>query len=96
MMIHLKHSKTDPLEGWIHVVFRLYTGGEFCLITAMLGYLARRPRDPGFLFLFQVGTLCQELVFVMRAAAGSYDCWGRHYRVQWPVFALELQQQPHK
>ena len=55
MMIRLKRSKTDPFGAGFTLHFGR-TGDELCPISAMLGYLARRPPDPGFLFLFRDGT----------------------------------------
>ena len=73
MTICLKRSKTDPFGAG----FTLHlgrTGDDLCPIAAMLGYLARKPPGPGFLFRFQDGTplsrtrLCQERRQALTAA----------------------------
>ena len=73
MMIRLKRSKTDPFGAGFTLHFGP-TGDELCPISAMLDYLARRPPDPGFLFLFRDGTplsrarLCRDLRLALMTA----------------------------
>ena len=65
MMIHLKCSKTDPFEAGFMLLLGC-KGNELCPIAAMLGYLVRRPPNPGFSSSFRMvhlswAHLCQEL-----------------------------------
>ena len=87
MMIHLKRSKTDPFGAGFTLHFGR-TGDELCPISAMLGYLARRPPDPGFLFLFRDGTplsrarLCHELrLALMTAGVDTTGYSGHSFRI---------------
>ena len=87
MTIHLKRSKTDLIgAGFTLHLGRI--GDDLCPIAAMLGYLARRPPGPGFLFRFQDGTplswtrLCQELRQALRVAGISTAGYSGHsYRI---------------
>ena len=87
MMIRLKRSKTDPFGAGFTLHFGR-TGDELCPISAMLGYLARRPPDPGFLFLFRDGTplsrarLCHELrLALMTAGVDTTGYSGHSFRI---------------
>ena len=67
VMICVKCSKTDPFDTG----FILHVGHTR---DELLSYLAQRPLDPGFLFLFHDGTppsqdrLCRELRLALHAA----------------------------
>ena len=88
MMIRLKRSKTDLFGAGFTLHFGL-TGDELCPITAVLGYLAWRPPDPGFLFLFRDGTplsrahLCHELRLSLMTAGVDTTGWysGQSFRI---------------
>lgn len=55
MTVQLKRSKADPFGAGVTIHLGR-TGEALCPVTAMLGYLARRPATPGFLFLFEDGS----------------------------------------
>lgn len=83
MRIRLKHSKTDPFgAGMVLHIGR--TQDILCPVAAMLGFLARRPPTPGFLFLFQDGSpltrprLCQELRQALQLAGISTTGYSGH------------------
>lgn len=62
LTVHLRHSKTDPFSAGARLILGR-TEDTLCPVSAMLGYLAVRPPDPGPLFIFLDGTpLSQQLL----------------------------------
>ena len=55
LVVQLKQSKTDPFGTGVTLHLGA-TGDALCPVAAMLGYLAQRPPEPGFLFLFEDGS----------------------------------------
>lgn len=56
LVVHLKTSKTDPFGSGTHLYLGRTGDPTLCPVSAVLGYLAIRPPDPGPLFVFQNGT----------------------------------------
>ena len=83
MQVRLKCSKTDPFGAGI-VLHLGCTGDGLCPVGAMLGYLAVRGVEPGFLFLFEDGTplsrprLCLELRQALQAAGVCTEGFSGH------------------
>ena len=68
-VVHLRHSKTDPLGVGAHLYLR-HTGSILCSVAAVLGYLAIQPPDPGPVFICLDGSPLSRgyLIEGMRAA----------------------------
>lgn len=56
IIVHLRHSKTDPFGVGAHLYLGRTGDDTLCPVSAVLGYLAIRPSDPGPLFCFQNGS----------------------------------------
>ena len=70
--VHLKRSKNDPLGAGTTIHLGA-TGASLCPVLAMLAYLARRPCQPGPLFMFRDGLPLSrpKLVHRLREALNS-------------------------
>ncbi|XP_011406504.1 PREDICTED: uncharacterized protein LOC105314192 [Amphimedon queenslandica] len=81
LSVRLKRSKGDPFALGI----TLYVGrsfGKLCAVSAVLAYLAVRPRTPGPFFIFQDGNVLSRhrLVSELSTALRSIGLDPSHYK----------------
>ena len=83
LIVHLRHSKTDPFQAGCHIhLGRTYQ--LLCPVAALLGYLAARPPTPGPLFIFDDGSplsrprLVSQLQATLRQAGILTDGYTGH------------------
>ena len=87
LAIRLRHSKTDPF-GAGATLYVGRTGDTLCPVSAMLAYLAVRPKTPGPLFIYKDGTplsrtcLIRELRLALESAGiQSAQFSGHSFRI---------------
>ena len=81
LIVHLRHSKTDPFGIGTHLYLGRTGDQTLCPVAAVLSYLAIRPPVPGPLFCFQNGTPLSRvhLVHHLRDALSQAGVDTAHY-----------------
>lgn len=88
LLVHLRHSKTDPFGAGVYLHLGHSGDDTLCPVTAVLGYLARRPPALGPLFIFEDGSPLTRVRLVshlrealMRVGINSKNFSGHSFRI---------------